>query len=80
MTTLVNPAMSSHIRSGRFVQHERPAANIPARMRSRRLAGGSQFFGTRARTAVLLPVSPDQESTKEKLCGWILGRLATPRD
>lgn len=80
MTTLVQPAMSSHIRSGRFVQHERPAANIPARMRSRRLAGGAQFFGSRARTAVMAPVTPDQESTTEKLYGWILGRLTGPRD
>lgn len=80
MTTLVHPAMSSHVRSGRFVQHERPAANIPARMRSRRLAGGAQFFGARARTAVMVPVAADQESTREKLYGWVLGRLTVTRD
>ncbi len=80
MSTLVQAAISSHVRSGRFVQHERPAASIPARMRSRRLAGGAQFFGAGARTAVtdLRTAAPD--SARDKLYGWVLGRLTVSRD
>jgi hypothetical protein len=80
MSTLVKPAISSHVRSGRFVQHERPAANIPARMRSRRLAGGAQFFGPRARIAVMDPRPADPDSARDKLYGWVLGRLTVSRD
>ena len=80
MSTVVQPGTSSHVRSGRFVQHERPAAYIPARMRARRLAGGARFFGARATTALEVPTAAEQESTTEKFHGWILGRLTGSRD
>ncbi len=78
MSALVTPVTSAHVRSGRFVQHERPAAFIPSRMRARRISRGAQFFGARARISVSQPVSDDSESPTEKLRGWILGRLNGP--
>ena len=37
MSVLTDSVALAHTRSGRFVQRERPAADIPARIRARRL-------------------------------------------
>ncbi len=39
MPQQISPSLASHLRSSRYVQRERPAASIPARIRARRLAG-----------------------------------------
>lgn len=44
MMVLSDPIAATHTRSGRFVQRERPAANIPTRIRARRLTMHAQRF------------------------------------
>lgn len=76
MSAIVSPALAAHVRSGRFVQHENAAANIPSRIRARRIASGAQFCGPRAKVSWASASSTGTETTAEKLCSWILNRLS----
>ncbi len=37
MPTVLAPSIATHLRSGRYVQRERPAASIPSRIQARRI-------------------------------------------
>lgn len=76
MSVVYGPALASHVRAGRFLQRERPAENIPARIRARRVAVGARYFGPRARTAEAPPVDDEVESAAVRLTDWLVGRLS----
>lgn len=76
MSVVYGPAVASHVRAGRFLQRERPAANIPARIRARRVALGARYFGPRARIATVPPVDDEGDSVAVRLTDWLVGRLS----
>lgn len=75
MSVVYGPTLASHVRSGRFLQRERPAANIPARIRARRIALGARYFGARARIAEVPPIEDESDSVAVRLTDWLVGRL-----